>query len=50
MSDVVREALEEARRREGIEVRGALRRVREILMRIPLEEIVDVVRSSREER
>ena len=51
VSEVIRRALEEEiRRREEHEVREALKRVQEILMKIPPEEIVSAVRSSREER
>lgn len=35
---------------EEKETRKALRKVQEILMKIPPEEIVDIIRSSREER
>ena len=51
ISDVIRRALEEeVRRREEEEIREALRKAQEILAKIPPEEIVNVVRSSREER
>jgi len=51
ISEVIRKALEEeVRRREEKEVREALKRAQEILMKIPPEEIVTAVRSSREER
>jgi len=51
VSEVIRRALEEeVRRREEQEVREALKRMQEILMKIPPEEIVSAVRSSREER
>ncbi len=42
--------MEEVRKREEMEVRDALKRIQEILMKIPPEEIVNAVRSSREER
>ncbi|RLG87170.1 MAG: hypothetical protein DRO39_01140 [Thermoprotei archaeon] len=51
VSEVIRKALEEeVRKREELEVREALRQAQEILRKIPPEEIVSVVRSSREER
>lgn len=51
VSEVIRRALEEeVRRREEQEVREALKRMQEILMKIPPEEIVFAVRSSREEQ
>jgi len=51
VSEVIRRALEEeVRRREEQEVRNALECAQEILRKIPPEEIVSVVRSSREER
>lgn len=51
ISEVIRKALEEeVRRREEKEVREALKRAQEILMKISPEEIVTAVRSSREER
>lgn len=51
VSDVIRRALEEeVRRREEEEIRRALKRAQEILRKIPPEEIVDVIRVSREER
>jgi len=51
ISDVIRKALEEGvRRRDDEEVMKALRRAQKILAKIPLEEIVNVIRSSREER
>ena len=51
ISKVIREALEEeVRRREEEEVRAALGKAQEILNRIPSAEIVEAIRSSREER
>jgi antitoxin CcdA len=51
VSEVIRRALEEeVRRREEEEVRNALKRMQEILMKIPPEEIVSAIRSAREER
>lgn len=51
VSDVIKRALEEeVMRREEEEVMKALRRAQEILMKIPPEEIVNVIRGIREER
>jgi len=51
VSKVIRRALEEeVRRREEREVREALARAQGILRKIPLEEIVSVIRAGREER
>jgi len=51
VSEVIRRALEEeVRKREEEEVREALKRAQEILMKIPPEEIAAIVRSDREER
>ncbi len=51
VSDVIRRALEEeVRKREEEELREKLKRAQEILRKIPPEEIVDSIRSSREER
>ncbi|MCE4599625.1 MAG: type II toxin-antitoxin system CcdA family antitoxin [Desulfurococcales archaeon] len=51
VSDVIRKALEEeVKRREEEEVREALRRAQELLLKIPPEEIVSIIRSGREER
>ena len=51
VSEVIRRALEEeVKRREEQEVREALKRMQQILTKIPPEEIVSAVRSSREER
>ena len=51
VSDVIRKALvEEVQRREEEEARRALRRAQEILKKIPSDEVVTLVRSSREER
>ena len=49
ISDVIRRALEEVARREE-EIREALRKAQEILIRIPSEEIVETIMKSREER
>ena len=49
VSDVIRRALEEVRRREE-ELREGLRVAQGILRKIPSEELVGVVRGSREER
>ncbi len=50
VSEVIIRALEEeVRRREEQEVREALERIQEILMKIPPEEIAFIVRRSREE-
>ncbi len=49
ISNVIKRALEEeVRRRE--EIRKMLEKAQAILKKIPLEEIVDAVRASREER
>ncbi|MEM4971922.1 MAG: hypothetical protein QXE01_11805 [Sulfolobales archaeon] len=40
----------EVRRREEEELHRVLRKAQEILARIPLEELVEAIRSSREER
>ncbi|MEM4029453.1 MAG: type II toxin-antitoxin system CcdA family antitoxin [Thermofilaceae archaeon] len=51
VSRVIRRALEEeVRKAEEEEVRRALRRVGEVLERIPPEELSALVRESREER
>lgn len=51
ISDVIRSALEEeVRRREEEELRKALKIAQEILAKIPPEELVEAIRSSREER
>ncbi len=51
ISGVIRKALEEeVRRLEEGEVKEALRKVQEILKKIPPEEIVEAIRSSRGER
>ena len=50
VSEVIRRALEEVGRREEMKVREALARAQGILKRIPLEELVEAVRASREER
>ena len=51
ISDVTRRALEEeVRRREEYELREALKRMQEILKKIPPGEIVAAMRSSRDER
>ena len=50
VSEVIRRALEEVERREEMKVREALARAQGILKRIPLEELVEAVRASREER
>ena len=51
ISSVIRRALEEeVRRREEEELRAALRNIQEILRKIPDEELVQVIRSGREER
>jgi len=51
VSDVIRKALEEeVMKREDEEVMKALKKAQEILAKIPPEEIVNVIRSSREER
>jgi antitoxin CcdA len=51
VSDVIRRALEEeVRRREGEEVAKMLDKAQEILARIPSEELVEAIRSDREER
>ncbi len=51
VSDVIRKALiEEVQRREEEEARRALRRAQEILKKIPSDEVVTLIRSSREER
>ncbi|MCD6324513.1 MAG: type II toxin-antitoxin system CcdA family antitoxin [Desulfurococcales archaeon] len=51
VSKVIREALiEEVRRREEEEISAALGEAQEILKEIPPEEIVAVIRESREER
>ncbi len=51
ISDVIRRALEEEiRRREEEETRESLRKIQEILGKIPPEEIVEIIRSSREKR
>ena len=51
ISDVIRKALEEAvRKAEEEELARALEEVAQILSKIPDEEIVEVIRSSREER
>ena len=51
ISDVIKKALEEeVRRREEYEVRETLKRMQEILKKIPPGEIVAAMRSSRDER
>ncbi len=51
VSEVIRRALEEeVRRREEMEYKKALEKMQEILKKIPSEEIVEAMRSSREER
>jgi len=50
VSEVIRRALQEVERREEMKVREALARAQGILKRIPLEELVEAVRASREER
>ena len=50
VSEVIRRALEEVGRREEMKVREALARAQGILKRIPLGELVEAVRASREER
>ena len=51
ISNVIKRALEEeVRRREEEEIRKMLEKAQAILKKIPLEEIVDAVRASREER
>ena len=50
VSEVIRRVLEEVGRREEMKVREALARAQGILKRIPLEELVEAVRASREER
>jgi len=51
ISYVIMKALEEeVMKRDDEEVMKALRRAQKILAKIPLEEIVNVIRSSREER
>ena len=49
ISSVIKRALEEEVRRME-EIRKMLEKVQAILKKIPLEEIVDAVRASREER
>ncbi len=51
ISDVIRRALEdEVKKREEEEIMDALRKVQMTLAKIPPDEIVSAVRSSREER
>jgi len=51
ISSIIKKALEEeVKRREEMEIKNALERAQAILKKIPLEEIVDAVRISREER
>ncbi len=51
VSRVIKRALEEeVRRREEEGIREALSKAQRVLRKIPPEEIVDAVRSSREER
>jgi len=51
ISKVIRKALEEeVRRKEEEEIREALKKAQEILKDIPPEELVKVIRESREER
>jgi len=51
ISSVIKRALEEeVRREEEEEIRKMLEKAQAILRKIPLEEIVDAVRASREER
>jgi antitoxin CcdA len=51
VSDVIRRALEEeVRRREEEEVAKMLDKAQEILAGIPSEELVEAIRTSREER
>lgn len=51
VSSIIRKALEmEVMRREEEEIRKTLIKAQEILKKIPPEEIVNVVRASREER
>jgi len=51
VSQVIRRALEEEiRRREEEEIRRGLEEASKILSKIPEEEVVEIIRSSREER
>jgi len=51
VSDVIRRALEEeVRRREEEEACEVLKKAQEVLAKIPPEELVETIRSSREER
>ncbi len=51
ISTLIRRALEEeVRKREEEEIRKALEKIQEVLKKIPPEEIVEVIRASREER
>lgn len=49
MSATIRRALEEIRRREEQEMERALARAQKILRKIPPEELLEAVRSGREE-
>jgi post-segregation antitoxin (ccd killing protein) len=50
ISSIIRKALEEEVKRREEEIKNALERAQAILKKIPLKEIVDAVRISREER